>query len=147
MEPNRSDGIARRPAKGVIAKGRCVMCQGRPATTLLDIDIARPCTRMDDVVEMIPKARTWKLCRDCNAAIQHEVAHANNDAPRGLYIALAVVASQRGQPVRSPIWTARYWQDTDARTREGWMVRLILLLFLSPVIALIGSLILAAVSR
>jgi len=146
MEPNRSVGIARRPAKGLIRRGRCMMCQSQPAATLLHIDTSTPPTT-DEAGQMVPKAQAWELCGDCSAAVQHEVARSSNDVSRRLYVALAVVASRRSQPVQSPIWTARYWQDTDARTREGWIVRLILLLFLSPVIALIVSLVLAAISR
>jgi len=122
-----------------------MMCQSQPAATLLHIDTSTPST--GEVVQMVPKAQDWKLCGDCSMAVQHEVARYSNDVPRRLYVALAVVASRRSQPAQSPIWTTRYWQDTDARTREGWIVRLVLLLFLSPVIALIVSLILAAISR
>ncbi len=145
METSLPRGVALRSTPGRIMGRRCAMCRRRGAELRLAVDPSLLRSSAEAGVEVTPRAGAWQLCSECAAAIQHEAARSGADTVRRLYIVLAVVASQRSPLTHAPIWTTRYWQDADARTLEGWMTRLILFCFLSPLIGLLAIFVLPAI--
>ena len=75
------------------------------------------------------------------------MARAGLRSPLRLYIAIAIVASERSPAAHPRVWSARYWQYADARTQDRWMMRLIMFLAACPVIAFVGLAILPLLFR
>jgi hypothetical protein len=126
---------------------RCAICKRRPAATLLHA--ATPVLHLgaDEFLETPLSGRAWMVCKQCARAVQQEMARAGLRSPLRLYIAIAIVASERSPAAHPRVWSARYWQNADTRTQDRWMMRLILFLTVCPVIAFFGLAILPLLFR
>jgi hypothetical protein len=129
------------------ATERCAICERRPAATLLHV--ATPVLHLgaDEFLETPLSGRAWMVCQQCAGAVQQEMVRAGLRSPLRLYIAIAMVASERRPAAHPRVWSARYWQHADARTQDRWMMRLILFLAACPVIAFVGLAIVALLFR
>jgi hypothetical protein len=122
----------------ISATERCAICQRRPAATLLRAATPVLHLGVDECLETPLSGHAWMVCRQCAGAVQQEMARAGLRSPLRLYIAIAIVASERSPAAHPRVWSARYGQDADARTHDRWMMRLIMLLAACSVIALVG---------
>ena len=131
----------------ISATERCAICERRPAATLLHV--ATPVLHLgpDEFLETPLSGHAWMVCKQCAGAVQQEMARAGLRSPLRLYIAIAIVASERSPAAHPQVWSARYWQKADARTQDRWMMRLIMFLAACPVIAFVGLAILPLLFR
>jgi hypothetical protein len=122
----------------ISATERCAICERRPAATLLHA--ATPVRHLgaDEFLETPLSGHAWMVCKQCARAVQQEMARAGLRSPLRLYIAIAIVASERSPAAHPRVWSARYWQDADARTHARWMTRHIMFLAACSVIAFVG---------
>ena len=135
-------------ASGAIgATERCAICERRPASTLLHA--ATPVLHLgaDEFPETPLSGHAWMVCKECARAVQQEMARAGLRSPLRLYVAIAIVASERNPAAHPRVWSARYWQYADARTQDRWMMRLIMFLAACFVITFVGLAILPALVR
>jgi hypothetical protein len=134
-------------SSAISATEGCAICERRPATTLLHA--ATPVLHLgaDEFLETPLSRHAWMVCKQCARAVQQEMARAGLRSPLRLYVAIAIVASERNPAAHPRVWSARYWQYADARTQDRWMMRLIMFLAVSPVIALVGLVILPLLFR
>jgi hypothetical protein len=117
---------------------RCAICERRPAATLLHAATPVLYLGADEFLETPLSGHAWMVCTQCAGAVHQEMARAGLRSPLRLYIAIAIVASERRPAAQPRVWSARYWQCADARTQDRWMMRLIMFLFACPVIAFVG---------
>jgi hypothetical protein len=123
-------------ASGAIsATERCTICERRPAATLLHA--ATPVLHLgaDEFLETPLSRHAWMVCTQCAGAVQQEMVRAGLRSPLRLYIAIAIVASERSPAAHPRVWNARYGQDADARTHDRWMMRLIMFLVACSIVA------------
>src|SRR5438105_5929825 len=123
----------------ISATERCALCERRPAATLLRAATPVLHLGVDEFLETPLSGPAWMVCKQCARAVQQEMARAGLRSPLRLYIAIAIVASDRSPAAHPRVWSARYWQYADARTHDRWRMRLIMFLAACSVIASVGS--------
>ena len=131
----------------ISATERCALCERRPAATLLRAATPVLHLGVDELLETPLSGHAGMVCKQCARAVQQEIARAGLRSPLRLYIAIAIVASERSPAAHPRVWSARYWQDADARTHDRWMMRLIMFLAACFVITFVGLAILPVLVR
>jgi hypothetical protein len=129
------------------ATERCAICERRPAATLLRAATPVLHLGVDEFLETPLSGHAWMVCKQCAGAVQQEMVRAGLRSPLRLYIAIAIVASERSPAAHPGVWSARYRQYADARTHDRWMMRLIMFLVACSVIAFVGLAILPVLVR
>ena len=131
----------------ISATERCAICERRPAATLLHATTPVLHLGADEFLETPLSGHAWMVCKQCAGAVQQEMARAGLRSPLRLYIAIAIVASERSPAAHPQSWSARNWQDADARTHDRRMMQLIMFLVACSVIAFVARAILPLLVR
>ena len=131
----------------ISATERCAICERRPAAMRLHAATPVGHLGVDEFLETPLSGHAWMVCKQCAGAVQQEMARAGLRSPLRLYIAIAIVASERSPAAHPRSWSARYWQDADARTHDRRMMQLIMFLVACSVIAFVALAILPLLVR
>jgi hypothetical protein len=111
------------------AATRCAMCDRRPSGPLYHVVESGP---TDD------EPRSWLLCVDCAAAVQHEVERADLRTPLRVRIAVGIAALQRRPRTHYHFWNEQFWEDLDDATlnkiMEWFIIGLVIFKTLAVVI-------------